>query len=55
MRGAKFLIPTFVASTKFQELAMALLEKQLFIKKSKLPNAGKGLFTKKASCVYGKM
>ena len=26
---------------------MALLEKQLFIKKSKLPNAGKGLFTKK--------
>lgn len=26
---------------------MALLEKILFIKKSKLPNAGKGLFTKK--------
>jgi len=26
---------------------MALLEKHLFIKKSKLPNAGKGLFTKK--------
>ncbi len=26
---------------------MALLEKYLFIKKSKLPNAGKGLFTKK--------
>jgi uncharacterized protein len=26
---------------------MALLEKFLFIKKSKLPNAGKGLFTKK--------
>lgn len=26
---------------------MALLEKSLFIKKSKLPNAGKGLFTKK--------
>ncbi len=26
---------------------MALLEKNLFIKKSKLPNAGKGLFTKK--------
>lgn len=27
---------------------MALLEKQLFIKKSTIPNAGKGLFTKKA-------
>lgn len=27
---------------------MALLEKQLFIKKSKVPGAGKGLFTKKA-------
>ncbi len=27
---------------------MALLEKQLYIKKSTLPNAGKGLFTKKA-------
>lgn len=26
---------------------MALLEKQLYIKKSTLPNAGKGLFTKK--------
>ena len=26
---------------------MALLEKQLFVKKSKIPNAGKGLFTKK--------
>jgi uncharacterized protein len=26
---------------------MAFLEKHLFIKKSKLPNAGKGLFTKK--------
>lgn len=26
---------------------MALLEKQLFVKKSTLPNAGKGLFTKK--------
>ena len=26
---------------------MALLEKQLFVKKSQLPNAGKGLFTKK--------
>ena len=26
---------------------MALLEKYLFVKKSKLPNAGKGLFTKK--------
>lgn len=26
---------------------MALLEKQLYIKKSQLPNAGKGLFTKK--------
>lgn len=26
---------------------MALLEKQLFIRKSKLPGAGKGLFTKK--------
>jgi hypothetical protein len=26
---------------------MVLLEKDLFIKKSKLPNAGKGLFTKK--------
>lgn len=26
---------------------MALLEKQLFVKKSGLPNAGKGLFTKK--------
>lgn len=26
---------------------MALLEKYLFIKKSKLPNAGKGLFTRK--------
>src|SRR6186997_602097 len=26
---------------------MALLEKQLFVKRSKLPNAGKGLFTKK--------
>lgn len=27
---------------------MALLEKQLFVKKSTIPNAGKGLFTKKA-------
>jgi len=27
---------------------MALLEKQLVVKKSKLPGAGKGLFTKKA-------
>lgn len=26
---------------------MALLEKHLFVKKSKIPNAGKGLFTKK--------
>jgi SET domain-containing protein len=26
---------------------MALLKKQLYIKKSKIPNAGKGLFTKK--------
>lgn len=26
---------------------MALLEKQLFVKKSTLPNAGKGLFTRK--------
>ena len=26
---------------------MALLEKQLFVKKSKIPNSGKGLFTKK--------
>ena len=26
---------------------MALFEKHLFVKKSKLPNAGKGLFTKK--------
>jgi hypothetical protein len=27
---------------------MALLEKNLFVKKSTLPNAGKGLFTKVA-------
>src|SRR5262245_4794336 len=27
---------------------MALLEKQLFVKRSTLPNAGKGLFTKKS-------
>jgi hypothetical protein len=27
---------------------MALLEKQLYVKKSTIPNAGKGLFTKKA-------
>ena len=27
---------------------MALLEKQLFVKKSTIPNSGKGLFTKKA-------
>ena len=26
---------------------MALLEKQLYVKKSTIPNAGKGLFTKK--------
>src|SRR4051812_47611727 len=26
---------------------MALLEKQLFVKKSSIPNSGKGLFTKK--------
>ncbi len=29
---------------------MALLEKNLFIKNSKLPQAGKGLFTKKEIC-----
>ncbi len=31
----------------FRRGLMALLEKNLFIKKSKLPNAGKGLFTEK--------
>ncbi|HYG04465.1 MAG TPA: SET domain-containing protein-lysine N-methyltransferase, partial [Chryseosolibacter sp.] len=30
-----------------EESAMALLEKQLFVKKSTIPNSGKGLFTKK--------
>jgi uncharacterized protein len=30
-----------------KKVGMALSEKYLFIKKSKLPNAGKGLFTKK--------
>lgn len=34
--------------TKYLDLSsMALLEKQLFVKKSTIPNAGKGLFTKK--------
>src|SRR5690606_2925408 len=32
----------------FRYNRMALLEKQLFVKKSTIPNAGKGLFTKKA-------
>jgi uncharacterized protein len=31
----------------FNHLFMALLEKQLFVRKSTIPNSGKGLFTKK--------